>query len=188
MVCIEKDLGLIFIKSGKQRARFGIFVCEKCSKESKPRKYSDVISRGFYKCNSCSQMKHGLSKDRGYLNDIAKASRLRNIDRARAQNRKASKKYREANASKIKDYHYLKNYNLTKDEAIKMKEKGCAICGSKHRPVIDHDHITGEVRGVLCDNHNKALGLIGDTYEGVMEMLHRYEEYFLPKQIIIEEI
>ncbi len=32
---------------------------------------------------------------------------------------------------------------------------------------IDHDHATGLVRGVLCRDHNWALGRCGDTFDGV---------------------
>lgn len=39
---------------------------------------------------------------------------------------------------------------------------GCAICGNKPRKKsldIDHDHDTGLVRGVLCHQCNKTLGV-----------------------------
>lgn len=42
----------------------------------------------------------------------------------------------------------------------------CEICGAASTPRrrlgFDHDHATGEVRGVLCSKCNSALGLLGD--------------------------
>lgn len=53
----------------------------------------------------------------------------------------------------------------------------CAICGSAEqtRPLvdgtrrlcIDHDHITGRVRGLLCSGCNRAIGLLGDNVQMV---------------------
>ncbi len=34
----------------------------------------------------------------------------------------------------------------------------CSICGSTKRLVIDHDHVTGYVRGRLCTHCNNRLG------------------------------
>lgn len=41
---------------------------------------------------------------------------------------------------------------------------GCAICGKQcptgRALAVDHDHDTGEIRGLLCYKHNTALGLL----------------------------
>ena len=42
--------------------------------------------------------------------------------------------------------------------------EGCQVCGSDDKLVIDHDHVTGAVRGMLCHACNKAEGLLaGDV-------------------------
>lgn len=39
----------------------------------------------------------------------------------------------------------------------------CEICGGQDRLVIDHDHQTGKLRGLLCYRHNTGLGLFRDN-------------------------
>lgn len=46
---------------------------------------------------------------------------------------------------------------------------GCAICVAKQagrpgarRLIVDHDHVTGEIRGLLCHRCNAAIGLLND--------------------------
>lgn len=59
------------------------------------------------------------------------------------------------------------------DETMARQRGRCAVCESVlypaqgkglHRfvPRIDHDHVTGAVRGVLCHSCNVAIGLLGD--------------------------
>lgn len=79
----------------------------------------------------------------------------------------------------------LKQYGLTIDSYEQMlaaQGGGCAICTSPVHPGkdlrrlhIDHDHETGRVRGILCANCNRVLGLVGDD----PELLIRASEYLL---------
>lgn len=54
------------------------------------------------------------------------------------------------------------------DVMLAAQDGRCAICGateSKHpvpRLVIDHCHASMKIRGLLCSNCNRALGLLGD--------------------------
>lgn len=41
----------------------------------------------------------------------------------------------------------------------------CAICGSSDKLVVDHDHNTMKIRGVLCHYCNIGLGLFKDNPE-----------------------
>lgn len=60
------------------------------------------------------------------------------------------------------------------DEMLKAQDNVCAICGSEETYVrygvvgklaIDHDHETGQVRGLLCSRCNSGIGLLGDDPE-----------------------
>ena len=70
--------------------------------------------------------------------------------------------------------HIRKKFNLSEEEYAKMLDKQggvCAICGqpetatfktSIRRLAVDHDHITGEIRGLLCRRCNLGLGYFND--------------------------
>lgn len=58
-----------------------------------------------------------------------------------------------------------KGFDPAEIQRTLIKQKGkCAICGSNNqRMCADHDHVTGKFRGVLCNNCNRALGLLRDN-------------------------
>lgn len=73
-------------------------------------------------------------------------------------------------------------YGLTRDELAAMlaQHSVCAICGTanwgRKGPVVDHDHTTGRVRGILCGHCNMGLGRFRDnpdTLRMALEYLSR---------------
>ena len=56
---------------------------------------------------------------------------------------------------------------------IKATTKECVICGSEEPLVVDHDHKTGKVRGMLCNHCNRGLGHFCDDPE-LMEFAAEY--------------
>ncbi|MGH7974916.1 MAG: endonuclease VII domain-containing protein [bacterium] len=61
----------------------------------------------------------------------------------------------EAKASKLKY-----DYNLSLEDYNKMlihQDNRCALCRIYRKLVVDHDHKTGRVRGLLCNSCNLAL-------------------------------
>jgi len=84
--------------------------------------------------------------------------------------KKKSQARDKANAETIYYKYIAKQYGLTKDDYQRLISRCsglCEICRcppvTKVRLVIDHDHATGKVRGLLCDKCNTAIGKLGDS-------------------------
>jgi hypothetical protein len=45
---------------------------------------------------------------------------------------------------------------------LKSSTTQCVICGANGPLVVDHDHATGEIRGMLCNHCNRGLGHFRD--------------------------
>ena len=61
------------------------------------------------------------------------------------------------------------NYGLSEEvyqQLLKHQRGKCAICkvqlSSVKKPSVDHDHSTGEIRGLLCSGCNTGLGQFKD--------------------------
>jgi hypothetical protein len=79
----------------------------------------------------------------------------------------------------------LARYGLTPaeyDSLVKRQRNRCAVCGTTKvggPPTrnkywhVDHDHVTGQVRGLLCSKCNTAIGLLQDDPE-ILAIAARY--------------
>ena len=67
-----------------------------------------------------------------------------------------------------------------------LEEQGgaCAICrstspGGKGRFHVDHDHVTQEIRGLLCHGCNTTLGQVKDSPAALRAAAEYLEDYGL---------
>lgn len=91
----------------------------------------------------------------------------------RAKNKKKAsdsiKEWKKNNFTKHKDLVYMNLYGITHGEYLKMlfiQNEVCRICKeecpSGRNLAVDHDHKTGEIRGLLCGRCNRGLGYFKD--------------------------
>lgn len=82
------------------------------------------------------------------------------------------KGYYQENKEAAGDKKLLRKFGLSRLEWEKMKsDQGgvCPICQNPpkggHGFCVDHDHVTGKVRALLCNLCNAALGMLQDSSE-----------------------
>lgn len=116
----------------------------------------------------------------------ARIARENNREMYRLLDRKWREKHRgsvEYKSRKNKNsLQYLcKKYGITQDDYNRMfVEQGgcCKVCGVhqvslRNRLSIDHDHITGKVRGLLCIKCNSAIGYVKENIS-ILESMIKY--------------
>lgn len=98
---------------------------------------------------------------------------------SRRWNKKNSRKRRETEEKRREDparkayrrgWMLETKYNMTLEAFDALSEAQghvCKICGEPEAPhlFVDHDHVTGEVRGLLCNKCNAGLGMFRDCPE-----------------------
>lgn len=85
--------------------------------------------------------------------------------------REASRRFRAKHPDQKRRDHVKRRYGLTgtqHDALLALQGGLCKICrrgpegSGKKTLTVDHDHKTGEVRGLLCNHCNAALGNFRD--------------------------
>jgi hypothetical protein len=137
------------------------------------------------KCNACVHANslarlrvrnhspaHRIHENKRQRDKRANDAEWRDVDRAKQRARYDS--------AKARNMRLLKKYGMTQSDYGSMLEAQggrCAICGrasersQKGMLYVDHDHVTGKVRGLLCGLCNSALGDLGDSIRNVERAL-----------------
>ena len=89
-----------------------------------------------------------------------------------------NKKYHLEHKDKYREY----KYGLSPDnykELLKKQKTQCIICRQSFTeinvPCVDHDHNTGKIRGLLCRECNKLLGIAKDNSAILNNAVHYLE-------------
>lgn len=116
-------------------------------------------------------------KKREKLRGYARSYRSRHRDKIREIAKRCYDKRMATDTSR--SLYNLKRrlwkYGLTLEQFRQMEERQqhlCRICREKRPLVIDHDHDTLRVRGLICDGCNKGLGFLDSVQ--LLESATRY--------------
>jgi hypothetical protein len=102
-------------------------------------------------------------------------------------NRKSYTKHLESRLEQYRHYYrttgIFTKYGLTPKEWDKLYESQqgcCAICGrhqsevpEKRRLAVDHNHLTGSIRGLLCTSCNTKLGWLENNFSSIVDYLKK---------------
>lgn len=137
----------------------GYRTCKLCN-ELKPK--SNFAPQG-YQCRQCK-----TEKQRKYYESLPPKTAEQ-----RKKMNEYQRVYRQKNLKKVKEdarvRHLKRKFDMkaSEYEEILAAQGGvCAICknycATGNSLAVDHDHQTGQIRGLLCKNCNTGLGLFKD--------------------------
>lgn len=141
-----------------------------------------------YRCKECQTIARLLwekrNKDR--RTEYSRQWRAKNPERARANQRRHYHRAKDQGAW-IKARYGL---SLEQYAAMLSSQDGvCAICGrlpegiTRHTKLsVDHDHVTGAIRGLLCDLCNRGIGAFADRPERLIAAARYLERCGAPNR------
>jgi hypothetical protein len=123
-------------------------------------------------CKDCLRAQHRewYRKNRDRSIAYVKSWQQTNAERLNAYRREYNA--RPERRRKQRDAYYRRTFGISADDfdaLVEAQGGGCAICAVVPERVaslhLDHDHVTGAIRGVLCLSCNQALGHFRDDAE-----------------------
>jgi hypothetical protein len=96
----------------------------------------------------------------------------------RDANNARARKWHHSHKTKAKDTALRRKFSIGIDEYNKLAAEQnnlCAICKNPNTLrmlVVDHNHATDKIRGLLCDHCNKGLGFFKDNTDLLTEAIN----------------
>lgn len=142
--------------NARSKASYAKRVRERDGREVKaPR----VVPAGYKFCPDCQTVKPLADYPRNRAGTTGFASYCKPCHNPR------TRKTKQRLYGGSREYHLRRRYGIGQAEFGKLlaAQGGvCGICGAQRPEHVDHDHVTGYVRGVFCFNCNGGLGHFRD--------------------------
>jgi hypothetical protein len=104
---------------------------------------------------------------------------------------KVRSRHNPNNPNRLRDAEMIRKHNLktlygltveTYEELLENQNHLCLLCTEDFKtydrtPHVDHDHITGQVRGVLCHHCNLMLGYARDNVDTLQAAIKYLEQF-----------
>jgi len=140
-------------------------------------------------CNACRRTLPlaDFGKNMRYADKLQRDCRECANAKTRARYWRKPEEYRESKANRrspdrtlpeVKRAGHLRRaYGMTEADVqlqVRLQGGGCGICGNPP-VVVDHDHQTGDTRGILCHRCNLGLGHFKDNLETMRKAIEYLE-------------
>lgn len=174
MIDINNRLRKEVVIYGKYKRVKYVYKCLDCPKEILKTHWEELNSSLQY-CSKC------VVKHRVRIKDACKFDKEGNkhckeCDKYLPVNKFIKRGYKNGFSTRCSKCHNLKQFGINTndfDKLVVLQKNKCAICNNpelandKNKDVIrslavDHDHVSGKVRGLLCTNCNIMLGQAKD--------------------------
>lgn len=135
------------------------------------------MSNGMKLCGSCKLPKPQADFKKDNKIKCGYSTLCKACDNANHRDRRKRRSVQQLKRDRRRgiEYNRVRNYGLSPNSyaALLIKQDNvCAICGCPETRIIkgtistlsvDHNHVDGRIRGLLCDVCNKVLGLLKDN-------------------------
>lgn len=135
----------------------------------------------WHRDNKDREREYGI-KNRDRFNSLAKNRYWKYPEKNRSRARDWRKKQPQYSKNKDMDTRIKRTFGISLDQynyMLSKQDNKCAICfGKNHnnkKLAIDHDHITGKVRGLLCSRCNTVIGLAKDSGDLLRKIINYIE-------------
>jgi hypothetical protein len=151
--------------------------CRDCHRSEEEASFEKYPRKKLTRCDECFRLRQNESQKK-YREANKEKIRIGAVEQ-RKNSREKRNAYNRENRTRFK-------YNLSKAEhelLLNQQEFKCAICGSKKKLCIDHDHnccpankSCGKcIRGLLCQKCNQGLGMFQDDIQ-ILKHAQKYLE------------
>jgi hypothetical protein len=149
-----------------------------------PEKYREIYRRydvDHPEHASWDRMKKWREENREHFLETRRIKAKREYNKE--ERRLYMQSWKKKNPDKVKNSTLKSEYGITLDEfnlKLQKQEGRCSLCFKEldsktkgTKPQVDHDHVTGATRDLLCMRCNTVLGLVDDN----IQFLNRFIEY-----------
>jgi hypothetical protein len=138
----------------------------------RPVREREVTPVGTARCTSCGDLKPIAQFTRSRAKTSGRHSHCRPCHYAQ------TKESAERLHGSTRDLHLKRRYGLTSADVDAMAQAQggvCLLCQERPAQHVDHDHLTGAVRGVLCSCCNQGLGNFRDRADVMRQAIDYLE-------------
>lgn len=145
----------------------------------------ELLRKGLWRCPGCREIK--VLETSFYTNRASRTGYASHCmvcaNQLGRENGLLRKKYYARDKQKTRDRILRAKFGISLedyDRLFKIQNYGCAICGglnSDRALAVDHNHKTGQVRGLLCSRCNAAIGFLQEDTNRALKAIEYIRRY-----------